>query len=86
MVLHSHIFSGEAQVGFGNTRLDDHFFQKLGVHLSVRDTDRIEYTFFFGIYWIQNHSSATFTVVVLRQLVDLLVQRKLKHFDNPVIA
>lgn len=26
VVLHRYIFSGKTQIGFGNTRLDDHFF------------------------------------------------------------
>lgn len=33
MVLHGHVFSGEAEVGLGYTRLDDHLLQELGIPL-----------------------------------------------------
>lgn len=37
MVFHCYVLSGEAQVGFCDARLDDHFLQELGVHLPARD-------------------------------------------------
>lgn len=37
VVFHCYVLSGKAQVGFCDSRLDDHFLQELGVHLPVRD-------------------------------------------------
>lgn len=34
VILHGDIFSGQTQVGFGDARLDDHFFQELRVQIS----------------------------------------------------
>lgn len=41
MVLQSHVFSGQAQVGFGNAGLDDHLFEELGVDLPTRGRDTV---------------------------------------------
>lgn len=42
MILHCYVLSRKTQVGFGNTRLNDHFFQKLGVHFPMRGTGQKE--------------------------------------------
>lgn len=38
MVLHGHVFSRQAHVGFGDSRLDDHLLQELGVNVPVTES------------------------------------------------